>query len=251
MTRAPAWSGRRGYLKMKALKIALLGAAASLAMGGAAFAQDEPAVDVSFNIGVATDYVFRGVSQTAEDPQIFAGADVTSGIFYGGVWASNVDFLDGTDAEVDVYAGVRPALGPTTLDLGVIYYGYVDAPGGADYDYWELKAAASMPIAQATVGAALYYSPDFTAAGTDEGLYIEVNGAIPLNETFTLSGAVGHQEVEFDGGGDIDYTTWNLGVGIAATENIGVDIRYFDTDAEDLFGSIAEERIVASVKFTL
>lgn len=236
---------------MKALKFALLGAAASLAMGGSAFAQDESAVDVSFNIGVATDYVFRGISQTDEDPQIFAGADVTSGIFYGGVWASNVDFLDGTDFEFDVYAGVRPTLGPATLDLGVIYYGYTDAPGGADYDYWEVKAAASAPIGQATVGAAIFYSPDFTGAASDEGVYVEVNGAIPLRESITLSGALGHQDVEFDVGGDADYTTWNIGVGIAATENIGVDIRYYDTDAEDLFGRIAEERVVASVKLTL
>jgi uncharacterized protein (TIGR02001 family) len=236
---------------MKALKFALLGAAASLALGGSAFAQEASAVDLSFNVGVASDYVFRGISQTDEDPQIFAGADMTAGIFYAGVWASNVDFLDSTDAEFDLYAGVKPTVGPVSLDLGAVYYVYADAPTGAEYDYWEIKAAGSIPLGQATLGAALYYSPDFTGAAADEGLYVEVNGAIPLRESFTLSGALGHQDVEFSGGGDVDYTTWNIGVGIAATENIGLDIRYWDTDAEDIFGSIAEERLVASVKLAL
>lgn len=240
---------------MKALKIALLGAAASLAMGGAAFAQDESAVEWSVNIGAASDYVFRGVSQTDEDAQIFGGADLTTGIFYAGVWASNVDFLDGTDAEVDLYAGVRPQLGPATLDFGVIYYGYVNAPGGADYDYWEFKAAASVPAGPATLGAAIYYSPDFTSNFTDEGTYIEVNGAVPLMEKLTLSGALGHQDIEVDNAlliDDIDYTTWNVGLGYAITDNVGVDLRYWDTDDDDdFFGDIADERVVLSLKVTL
>lgn len=238
-------------MHMKALKFALLGAAASLAFGGAAFAQDASDVDLSFNIGVASDYVFRGVSQTDEDPQIFGGADLTAGIFYAGVWASNVDFGDSTDAEVDLYVGVTPTLGPVSLDLGAIYYTYVDAPSGADLDRWEFMASASVPAGQATLGAAIYYSPDYTGVGTDESFYYEVNGAIPLAERFTLSGALGHQDVEISGGGDVDYTTWNLGVEIAANDKIGLDIRYHDTDAEDLFGSIAEERLVASLKLTL
>lgn len=233
---------------MKALKIALLGAAASLAMGGSALAQDS-GVDVSFNVGVASDYVFRGVSQTDEGVQVFGGADVTSGILYAGVWASNVDFLDSTDAEVDLYAGVRPTAGPFTLDFGAIYYAYIDEPSGADYNYWELKAAASVPAGPATLGAALFYSPDFTGAA-DEGLYYEVNGAMPLSDKATLSAAIGRQEVEFDGLGDFDYTTWNVGIGYAITDNVGIDIRYWDTQ-EEPFGDISEERVVASLKLTL
>lgn len=230
---------------MKALKMALLGAAASLAMGGSALAQDDPAVDFSFNVGAATDYVFRGVSQTNEDGQIFGGADVTSGIFYGGVWASNVDFLDDTDAEIDLYAGVRPTMGPVAVDVGVIYYAYVNAPSGGDYDYWEFKAAGSIPVGQATLGAAAYYSPDFFG-GVDEALYYEVNGAIPLVDKLTLSGAVGHQALEGPG----DYTTWNVGLGYAITDNFGVDVRYWDTD-EHSFGDIYDERVVLSLKATL
>ncbi|MCC6296599.1 MAG: hypothetical protein IT469_07830, partial [Pseudomonadales bacterium] len=164
---------------MRVWKLSLAATAASLALGGTALAQEDVTPAFSFNVGATTDYVFRGASQTDEDPQIYAGADVTAGQFYAGVWASNVDFLDSTDAEVDVYAGVKPTLGPVSADLGVIYYGYVDAPSGSDYAYWEFKAAGSVPVGPATVGLAAYYSPDFFGA-VDEALYYEVNAAVPI-----------------------------------------------------------------------
>ena len=46
----------------------------------------------SFNIGVTSDYVFRGVSQTSNEPALQGGADIGWGILYAGVWASRVDF---------------------------------------------------------------------------------------------------------------------------------------------------------------
>ena len=104
---------------MKFMKMALLGAAASLALGGAAFAQDEAGSDdfsFSYNAGVASDYIFRGVSQT-DGPQGFGGVDISSGALYAGAWVSNVDFGDDTDAEYDLYVGVKPELGPVAFDL--------------------------------------------------------------------------------------------------------------------------------------
>lgn len=228
---------------MKTLKIALAAAAASVAMGGAALAQDE-GPSFAFNVGASTDYVFRGVSQTDEEPQIYGGADVTAGMFYAGVWASNVDFLDSTDAEVDVYAGVKPTAGPVALDFAALYYGYIDAPSGSDYGYWEFKAAASIPAGPATLGAAVFYSPDFFGS-VDEAIYYEVNGSVPLAEKLSASAALGHQSLEGPG----DYTTWNVGVGYALTDHIGVDLRYHDTD-EHGFGDIYDSRVVLGLKAT-
>ena len=115
---------------MKVLKLALCAATASLAMAAAGSVTAEESF--GFNVGVASDYVFRGVSQTEENPQLSDGWDYCNGIFYAGGWASNVDFGDGTDAEIDLYAGVKPTWGDVTFDFGAIYYGYVNAPGGAD-----------------------------------------------------------------------------------------------------------------------
>src|SRR4051812_28679376 len=202
---------------MRTLKFAVAAAAGSLILASAAHAQEDKPVSLAFNVGANTEYVFRGFSQSDEDPSVFGGVDATfAGIGYAGVWVSNVDFGNGTDAEFDLYAGVKPVVGPVTFDVGVIYYGYTDQPAGSHEDYWEGKVAASVPAGPATLGAAVYYSPEFFGK-TGDAVYYEVNGSVAIPETkFSVSGALGHQQVE----GPADYTTWNLGVGFAVNDHI-------------------------------
>jgi uncharacterized protein (TIGR02001 family) len=228
---------------MKTLKTALLAAVAVVAMGGMAHAEDNKPT-VTFNVGAASDYVFRGVSQTDKQGEVFGGADLSYGKLYAGTWISNVDFNNGTTMEYDLYAGVKPSVGPVALDLGVIYYGYANKPSGADEAYWEAKVAGSVPVGKATLGAAVYYSPEFPFK-SGEATYFELNGSVPLDDKWTFSGAVGHQSVV----GPADYNTWNLGVGYAITPKIGVDLRYFDTDQHS-FGRIYDSKAVVAVKAT-
>ena len=110
-------------------------AACILGLSGLGLCSEARAQDVSANVAVTSDYVFRGVSQTRERPAISAGVDLTNEGFYAGAWASNVDFGDSTDAEVDLYAGYRPEVAGYALDFGVVGYLYPGQPEGADYDY--------------------------------------------------------------------------------------------------------------------
>lgn len=221
----------------------VLAAASALALtAGAAQAQDGVGPKLSYNLGIASDYVFRGVSQTLEDPQIFGGVDLTADKFYAGTWASNVDFGDKTDAEFDVYAGYRPTVGGATLDFGVIYYGYLGAPKGADYGNIELKAAASVPAGNGSLGAAVYYSPDSFGAA-DEAVYYELNGSYPVAARWIVSAAVGRQTYEGSG----DYATWNVGAAYALTDKLALDLRYHDTNQHG-FGKTYGARAMASLK---
>lgn len=239
---------------MKLTKLALCAAAATAMFGGSAMAQD---FAVTGNVAIVSDYVFRGVSQTAEDPAIQGGVDVTSGLFYAGLWASNVDFGTSTDAEVDAYVGVKPELAGFTFDLAAIYYGYIDTPTGPDVDYWEFKAAASRAFGPLTVGGALYYSPEFTGEVGD-ALYYEANAAYAINDSWSVSGAVG-QQTYGDLPSSAEYVTWNLGVSWAFAPHLTADLRYHDTeeDYKDAVSSalkgtdyedIAQSRIVLGVK---
>lgn len=212
--------------------------AALLTTTATAHAQEVP--EVAFNIGVFSDYVFRGFSQTAEDPAIQGGVDATYGSAYAGAWASNVDFGDDTDGEVDLYAGVRPEGFGFTFDVGAIAYLYLNAPGGADYDYLELKAAASRAVGPVTLGAGVYYSPDFFAAD-EAATYVEATASLALADKWTLSGAIGHQSLDVND----DYTTWNAGVAYAVTDHVIIDARYFDTDVD---GPLSEDRFVGALK---
>ncbi|MBI5939257.1 MAG: hypothetical protein HY859_02395 [Caulobacterales bacterium] len=229
---------------MKVLKLALCAATASLFMAGAAAAQDAPTV--TFNVGLTSDYVFRGVSQTDESAALQAGVDVSSGILYGGLWASNVDFYDSTDAEIDAYVGIKPTAGPVSLDLGVIYYGYVNAPGAADYDFWEFKAAGSVPAGPLTLGAAAFYSPEFFG-GVGDTLYYEANASVSPADKWTITAAVGKQT--FNDFSVLDYTTYNIGVGYAFTDKITGDLRFHDSDLG--CGAICDSRVTVSLKATL
>lgn len=214
-------------------------AMAVILTAGAASAQDSP--EVAWNLGVTSDYVFRGYSQTGEDPAIFGGVDVTVGSFYTGAWVSNVDFGDDTDAEFDIYGGYRTEVSGFAVDVGVVGYLYVSQPAGADYDYVELKAAALRAIGPVTLGAAVYWSPDFFGAD-EEATYVEANAAFSPAARWTVSGAVGHQALDVNA----DYATWNAGVAYAISDNVAVDLRYHDTDVT---GPLSDDRVVTALKF--
>ncbi len=222
------------------MRLAFACAAATVALLGSASTAAAQEPQIAWNVAATSDYVFRGFSQTDESPAIQGGVDATLGGLYAGAWASNVDFGDDTDAEVDLYAGVRPEWAGFALDFGAVAYLYVNAPDASDYDYIELKAAASRAIGPVTFGAAVYWSPDFF--GLDEAAtYVEANASFAPAPKWTVSGAVGQQSLDVND----DYTTWNAGVAYALTDRLIIDGRYYDTDVD---GPLSDGRAVATLK---
>lgn len=231
---------------MQRLKIALCAVVGSAAFGATAMAQDDGPT-VAFNVGATTDYLFRGLSQNGFDPAAFAGADVSKGIVYGGVWSSGVGFAD---AEVDLYAGVKPAVGPVTFDFGAIYYGYVKERVPGQAAYWEGKAAATVAAGPGAVGAAIYYSPEFFGE-TGKATYYELNAAFPVRKA-TFSAAVGQQSLKSQYYGVKDYATWNAGVTYPVTDAVSLDVRYVATDKDAVVAGAgsAADKFVATLKAT-
>jgi uncharacterized protein (TIGR02001 family) len=209
----------------------------------------------SGNIALTSDYAFRGISQTDQDPAVQGGFDVVSGMFYAGAWASTIDFAaQSAELELDLYAGVTPTLGPVTMDFGVIGYLYPSASDDAsELDFVELKAGAKItPVEGLTLGGTLFYSPEFTLDGGDS-LYAEATGSYAISEKFAVSGGVGNQSVDAsnyfaDGATFTDsYTTWNIGATYSIA-GFGIDVRYVDTDLDT---SITEERFILTLKRAL
>jgi uncharacterized protein (TIGR02001 family) len=249
---------------MKFWKLALCTSVATLGVATAAMADDKPTI--AFNAGITSDYMFRGIDQSAGGVAGFGGADVTWGKVYVGTWVSHVDFAgsyggNDTLAEVDVYGGVRPQLGPVALDLGVIGYIYPKQPSGSHENYVELKALASVPVGPVTLGGAVYYSPDMTLA-SGSAVYVEGNAAYTFKNKMTLSGAVGYQDLDASkSSGLTGYTTWNVGVTYPVTDHLSADIRYVGTSGaaknSPWFGGTdkshpfnAADRVVGTLKVT-
>ena len=91
-----------------------------------------PAWDIAFGAAIASDYRFRGISQSNRQPSASAYFEPRYNInadwqLYAGVAGASVALPNRAAAEIDFYGGVRPTFGKLALDLGVLYYYY---PGG-------------------------------------------------------------------------------------------------------------------------
>jgi uncharacterized protein (TIGR02001 family) len=239
------------------LKLSLLSAALVGGLALPAHAQEPAELGLSASAAFTTDYVFRGISQTDENPAVQASLDASYGIFYLGMWGSNVDFGAGpagqdlANLEIDYYGGIAPTWQGISFDIGGIYYTYPGAyDPGSEFDYFELKTGASYTFFEAlTLGVTNYWSPEFFGeTGTADAL--ELAGEYAFTNKWwifspSVSALVGWQWID-DG---TDYTYWNAGLTLGFMDNWSADIRYWDTDLSDVAcgGSICDERIVGTL----
>lgn len=229
---------------MKALFYALAASAAILSTD--AQAQDADAteanpISISATVLATTDYMWRGVSQSNNDPSLFAIVNVSSGGFYLGAETEYVNFA-GVEQEYDIWGGYVFDLGGAKLDLGFVRYGYIDAP--IDIDTYDIKAGLSGNVGRAGLGLTTYYTPDYFGSD-NSAIYTEISASHPLTDKLSASGAVGHQQIS----NAADYTTWNAGVSYAVAPGASVNLRYHDTDTS-AFGRLGDSRLVGSFSMT-
>lgn len=208
-------------------------------------------LELSANVALASEYVFRGISQTDENPAIQGGFDASYGLFYAGVWASNLDFgganpsgdlmtfEDVANIEIDWYGGIKKELWGAEWDFGVIYYSYpnafdgnANAPGG-ELDYWELKGGVSTKLwHDITASFTTYYAWEYTGE-IGENWVFEGGLEVPLPEVLglspSLSGTLAYNDGDVGAGG-VNYWYWNAGLGLGFYERFNLDLRYWDTD---------------------
>lgn len=225
------------------MKKIIMGAIASIALiSSPVFAQDASAIKWSFSASAATDYMWRGVSQTDNNPAVFVTAQANVGNFYLGAGTENVDFL-GIDQEYDFWAGYVFDLGGPKLDIGLVRYGYVDSP--IDIDTLEGKVTLSNTFGKTNLGATIMYTPDYFGS-SDAATYFEVSGARNFTDKFSVSGALGYQSLDNNNG---DYSTWNIGIGYNFTPKVGIDVRYHDNDIKGN-ASVNDAKLVGSIKIS-
>jgi uncharacterized protein (TIGR02001 family) len=204
----------------------LTAAALATASGIAAAADDNT---ISANVSLASDYIWRGVSQTNEKPAISGGFDYSHDFepvsWYIGTWASNVDptFFGGRHSpstELDLYTGLSGDLGDFSYDAGWLRYFY---PGGSvnDTTEWHLGGGWKW------FGATYYYSKDWF--GTDDDAS-RIEGTFDYDLPYEISFSAVVAKNFGDGIEDYfnsDYTDWSLGV---SKSWVGVDWGFTYTD---------------------
>jgi len=215
----------------------------AVALAAPAVAADAETPSVVGNVGFASEYRFRGLSQSDFKPALSAGLDYShaSGLYLG-TWASSISWLSdagvgGSSIEWDVYGGYKGSAGPISYDVGGLYYYYPGRyPDGFTRPYtFELYAAGTWEFLTLKYSHALTNAFGFTDSKNSG--YLDLSATYPLMEGMNVVAHVGHQLIKASSEmgrarSDCSYTDWKLGVTydwVGATWGLA----YVDTNAKD------------------
>ena len=197
-------------MRKSLITTAVLGA---LAAPSFVFAADAaPDLTVAYNIGLYSQYIFRGLTQTDRGPAVQGGVDLThSSGFYLGAWASNISGLrdkntnlgdgspysSGGRLEIDVYGGYRYTFANGVgIDLGALQYIYAGGKSAGRQGDWasayttELYGALSYGWVQAKISSVVSdsawtvgkYPGTDTSKNAQGTYYAELNATIPVSD---------------------------------------------------------------------
>jgi uncharacterized protein (TIGR02001 family) len=243
-------------------KLLLVAAVAATITSAPSFAADvTPDNVVAYNVGVVTDYRYRGISQTRLKPAVQGGVDYTNNPtgLYAGAWASTIKWTKDTaelDAdgnttgkfgdgsiELDIYGGKRGEIVPgVTYDVGVLTYVY---PGNKFDKLSGFKNANTTEV-YGQVGYSIFtakYSSSVTNlfgnVNSKNSGYLDLSANVDLTEGYTMGLHFGRQTVK---NGDIyTYNDWKVGVtkeffGVAFGANV-----YGTSAKETSYTTVAEK----------
>jgi uncharacterized protein (TIGR02001 family) len=197
---------------------------------------------LNFNVeaGVASDYIYRGVTLSDRKPSLDASIEAVLSPFYGSVSVATVRLPTLPAAEIAFEAGMRREVKEDyKLELGVTYFSYPGEvlPNGG-INYWEASLTGEKTFDAVTLSAEYSYSPSISNTGA-WSQYVELGisydlGKLPLKEIgVELSGALGYswfgnQSAALGGFPLPNYLNWNAGLSLTY-DPFTLDLRYYDT----------------------
>lgn len=212
---------------MKKLLIAL-----ALSAGFVASAQAQ----LTGNLGLTSDYRFRGVSQTQNAPAVQGGIDYahSSGLYIGN-WNSSVSsevYTNGSGVESDLYAGYKKEIFKgITIDIGSYNYFYpratTSARTGSNFDTYEAFAGVgykdliSAKYSQ-TLGNGYFGTAN--ARGTN---YTQVDGKLPVPVVKNLAVVAHYGRTNVANSSANDYNDINAGVVYSLPRDFDVSVKYY------------------------
>jgi uncharacterized protein (TIGR02001 family) len=219
------------------LKIARRMVLAALAVSGAAFAQTkapEPDYTLSYNVGVVTDYRYRGISQSRLRPALQGGADFShkSG-FYLGTWASTIKWIKdaGGDApaELDLYGGYKFNAGPVGMDVGVLRYQYPSHDLPVSPNTTEVYVGGT--VGPATLKYSHAVTNLFGFTDSKNSYYLDASATIDVGNGYSVVPHVGHQKVK--NVSPASYTDYSLALLKDFGNGLSASAAVVATDADD------------------
>lgn len=228
---------------MKSMKLIAIALGSALAMPALA---DSPAV--TSNVSLTTNYLYRGISQTAGGPAIQGGFDYAhpSGL-YVGVWGSSITWVGqgfgatGAGTELDTYFGYRGG-SDLTYDVGFLRYNYLGS-------YPIITAPFANPntneiygkVGYSIVSLKLSYSLGdlFGVKDANGSTYIDLSASYPIpNTKFTVGAHYGKQTYKGTGADtlkaanlDPTYSDYNVSGSMDLGSGFSTTLMYSKTNA--------------------
>jgi uncharacterized protein (TIGR02001 family) len=248
---------KRGSYFSGALAAGILSAALIAGWATPGRAADAPKLAFTGSATLTTDYMFRSVSNTSQNPAAQVEFDASYGIFWAYIWGSNSSLSD-KGIEIDYGGGISPKWKDITFTIGGLEYTY---PSDDDIDYFELKTGGVWAKGPWSIGLTNYWSPnnfglDTQSDALEGAIGYTFSGKLWNFFSPSISGTIGNQWYEKT---DVvpDYLYWNVGLTLGFLNHWSADVRYYDTDysKEDCFinsggRNNCDARAVGTIKAT-
>ena len=222
-------------------------ATALCGLAGVAAAQERSATDapveqpapaantLAFNVGLTTDYRYRGISQSRLKPAVSAGADYThaSGL-YVGTWLTTIRWIKdgGGDAPVewDVYGGYKNTLGSTGIgyDVGVLRYQYPRNRLAVSANTTEIYGALTYNVFTAKYSHSL--TNLFGFADSKNSGYLDLSANLDLGEGWSVVPHVGRQWIRHNGASS--YTDYGVTLNKDFGNGLSASVALIGTNAD-------------------
>lgn len=212
---------------MKKLLLAL-----ALSAGFVASAQAQ----LTGNLGLTSDYRFRGVSQTQNAPAVQGGIDYAhkSGLYIGN-WNSSVSsqvYTSGAGVESDLYAGYKKEIFKgITIDVGSYNYFYpraiTSAKTGSNFDTYEGYVGLGYKDIITAKYSRVLGDGYFGTANAQGTTYVQADAklAVPTIKNLSVVAHAGRTNVTNNT--TLDYNDINAGLVYSLPKEFDVSVKYF------------------------
>lgn len=180
-------------------------------------------VTIRGGVTVTSNYVFRSVTQSDNDPAVQPWLEIESSGFYARVWGSGVSFDDpgrgraGDDYEVDYFLGYRSSFRGIRYDIGYARYTFDDSGDCCG----EAQLTLGIPVTED-----FDISPFVGYDTAENDLAAALTATYHINDILSVSGTYGRDNRESQ-----DY--WDAGFSYALNQQTSVDLRYHDSSKHD------------------